>query len=79
VCRKYHEEKISENIDAEIMQVILEEARESYAPEIVVELQSDNAEEVDLNVERIKAWYEAWVKDNSGKETGDGVDEGCQE
>lgn len=73
--RKYHEGKITENIDAEIMQVILEEARESYAPEIVTELQSDSAEEVDSNVERIKQWYEAWMKDNSGKETEDGDDE----
>ncbi|KAF8416525.1 P-loop containing nucleoside triphosphate hydrolase protein [Tirmania nivea] len=73
--RKYHEEKITENIDAEIMQVILEEARESYAPEIVIELQSDNVEDVDSNVERIKAWYEAWMEDNSGKETADDDDE----
>jgi len=68
---KYHEAKITENIDAEIMQVILEEARESYDPKIVIELQSDSAEEVDSNVERIKAWYEAWMKDNGGKEDGD--------
>ena len=57
------------------MQVILEEARESYAPEIVIELQSNCEEEVDSNVERIKAWYEAWMKNNSGKETEDDDDE----
>ena len=73
--RNYHEEKITENIDAEIMQVILEEARESYALEIVTELQSDSAEEVESNVERIKAWYEAWMKNNSGKETEDSGDD----
>lgn len=63
--RKYNEAKLTENIDAEIMQVILEEARESYEPEIVIELQSDNADEVESNVERIKTWYEAWVKNNN--------------
>ncbi|KAF8437352.1 AAA domain-containing protein [Terfezia claveryi] len=75
--RNYGHSKVTENIDAEIMQVILEEARDSYDPEIVIELRSDTAEEVDSNVERIKAWYEAWTKNNGGEKDGD--DESDQE
>ena len=47
------------------MQVILEEAREAYDHEIVIELQSDHAEEVETNVERVKGWYEAWMRNNT--------------
>jgi len=63
--RKYSEAKVAENIDAEIMQVILEEAREAYDHEIVIELQSNHAEEVETNVERVKGWYEAWMRNNT--------------
>ena len=47
------------------MQVILEEAREAYDHEIVIELQSNHAEEVETNVERVKGWYEAWMRNNT--------------
>ena len=42
--RCYSEKKLSENMEAEIMQVILDEARESYKEEIVIELRSDTIE-----------------------------------
>lgn len=34
-CREYHFDKIQENVQAEIMQVVLEEARTSYNPELI--------------------------------------------
>ena len=46
------------------MEVILQEARESYDEEIVVELTSDTPDEMDSNVERIEAWVEQWKRDN---------------
>lgn len=46
------------------MQTVLDEARESYASEIIVELQSENTEELESNVGRIVAWIEAWQKNN---------------
>jgi len=46
------------------MQVILEEARDSYSPEIVIELRSDDADEVDSNVERIAQWVKNWEYDH---------------
>jgi adenylate kinase len=56
---------MQENIDSEIMEVLLQEARESYDEEIVVELKSNDAEEMEANVERIEAWLENWRKDNA--------------
>jgi len=62
--RNYALKKIQENNTSEIMQTVLEDARESYAHDIVVELQSDNATELDSNVARIVKWIETWSKDN---------------
>lgn len=50
------------------MEVLLEEARESYDEEIVVELRSDTSDEVESNVERIEAWFKQWKKDHVGSE-----------
>ncbi|KAK4453614.1 AAA domain-containing protein [Podospora aff. communis PSN243] len=63
--RKYPEVKLQENIDSEIMQVLLDEARESYDEEIVVELQSATAEEMDSNLDRIEAWLKHWKENNA--------------
>ncbi|KAF2417994.1 P-loop containing nucleoside triphosphate hydrolase protein [Tothia fuscella] len=63
--RNYSSKKLEENIDAEIMQVILEEAWESYDGEIVIEMQSDSLENIDENVERIQTWFEQWKKDHA--------------
>jgi adenylate kinase len=57
--------KIQENNTAEIMEVVLEDARSSYAEEIVVELKSESPEEVEENVGRIVAWVEAWRRDHA--------------
>ena len=49
------------------MQVLLEEARESYDADIVVELTSDATEDIEGNVERIEAWITDWQRNNSDK------------
>jgi adenylate kinase len=69
--RNYSDKKREENMDAEIMQVILDEARESYDEDIVIELRSDSLEDLDANVERIKQWVDNWKQDREKKE-GDG-------
>ncbi|CAL9730906.1 adenylate kinase isoenzyme 6 homolog Fap7p [Monosporozyma unispora] len=61
-ARGYHEAKIQENLDAEIMGVVLQDAMESYEQEIVVELQSNTTEDMDSNVDRIVAWEKNWVE-----------------
>ena len=64
-ARNYPEAKLQENLDSEIMEVLLDEAREAYDEEIVVELRSDEAQDVDANVERIETWVKQWKKDNA--------------
>ena len=52
-------------MDSEIMDVLLVEAKESYDEEIVVELQSVDADEMESNIERIEQWLVQWKKDNA--------------
>ncbi|KAK0739197.1 POS9-activating factor FAP7 [Apiosordaria backusii] len=63
--RNYPEAKLQENLDSEIMDVLIQEARDSYDEEIVVELKSGDADELEANVERIEGWLEQWKKDNN--------------
>ena len=54
------------------MEVLLEEARDAYEEEIVVELRSDVAEDVEGNVERVERWIESWKKNNGVQEEENG-------
>ena len=63
--RGYNDKKRSENMECEIMQVVLQEAKESYDTEIVHEVQSNTVEDMDSNVERCKLWVEQWIANNS--------------
>ncbi|KAJ2588676.1 factor activating pos9 [Coemansia sp. RSA 1797] len=56
--RGYKQNKVQENIECEIMQVVLEEAQESYQPEIVMELASNTVEQMESNVEKVAAFVE---------------------
>ena len=58
--RGYSQKKLSENMEAEIMQVILDEARGAYREEIVVELVSNDREGLEANVECIVTWVGEW-------------------
>lgn len=60
--------KLQENIDSEIMEVLLQEARDSYDEEIVVELKSDSTEELESNVERVQTWLKQWKEDNKAED-----------
>ncbi|KAH9909818.1 AAA domain-containing protein [Xylariomycetidae sp. FL2044] len=71
-ARKYPEAKLQENIDSEIMEVLLEEARDSYEPEVVVELTSNTTDEMESNVDRIESWVAQWKRDNHPAEGGQG-------
>lgn len=61
-ARHYANSKIQENLDSEIMEVLLAEARESYDAEIVLELRSDNTEDMDKNLELLESWVQNWEK-----------------
>lgn len=62
-ARKYPEQKLQENLDSEIMEVLLDEARGSYDQGIVVELRSDEADDIEGNVGRIETWIKHWEQD----------------
>ena len=62
--RCYSEKKLTENMEAEIMQVVLDEARESYKEEIVIELRSDAVEDIESNVQRVLQWMQQWAADH---------------
>jgi adenylate kinase len=64
-ARNYVESKLQENLDSEIMEVLLQEAREAFDEEIVIELTSNTSDEMESNVDRIAAWAEQWKKDNA--------------
>lgn len=63
--RNYSDRKRSENVTAEIMQVILEEANQAYDPNIVHALPSNTVQDMDSNVDRVRTWMERWVHDRS--------------
>ncbi|KAJ5787447.1 hypothetical protein N7457_002437 [Penicillium paradoxum] len=58
--RGYHEKKLEENLDAEIFGVLIDEAREAFDEEIVVELTSEQDSDVDSNCQRISQWVDSW-------------------
>ena len=62
-ARHYQEQKLQENLDSEIMEIILEEAREAYDENIIVELQSNEPEDVEKNVDRVEIWIANWKRD----------------
>jgi len=46
------------------MEVLLQEARDSYNEEIIVELTSNTSDEMESNIERIETWIGQWKKNN---------------
>ena len=67
-CSGYPVNKVQENVECEIMQVILDEARVSYDMSIVQELRSDKYEDLEHNVERVCEWLEAWKKEHESEQ-----------
>lgn len=59
-CRDYPEAKLQENLDAEIFGVLLEEAKDAFDEEMVVELKSETVEDVEQNCERMLQWIQTW-------------------
>jgi len=58
--RGYMGRKLQNNMECEIFQVLLEEANESYAQEIVRALPSNTIEDMSNNVEILSDWIRAW-------------------
>jgi adenylate kinase len=62
--RGYNEKKRGQNMECEIMQVILEEALQSFDRQIVQELTSNTIEDMETNVTRVQEWYKLWIENN---------------
>lgn len=62
-ARNYSEQKLQENMDAEIMEVLLDEAREAFDRELVIELQSNTSDDMEGNTSRIETWIEQWTRE----------------
>lgn len=60
--RGYSEKKIEENMEAEIMRVVLDQAEESYPEEVVVVLDSNMPDDIDNNCQRIISWIGAFME-----------------
>ncbi|KAF8015552.1 hypothetical protein BT93_H1161 [Corymbia citriodora subsp. variegata] len=58
--RGYTGSKLSNNIECEIFQVLLEEAKESYPQDIVLALKSDTVDDIDRNVASLTEWVRQW-------------------
>ena len=53
VCRGYSGEKLTDNVQCEIFQTILEEARDSYDHNILHELSSNTPTDLEQNIDII--------------------------
>jgi adenylate kinase len=69
--RGYSNKKRDENMQSEIMQVILDEARESYDVNIVHEVASNDLKDMESNVARVLAWRKQWIADLESSEIDD--------
>ncbi|MCL7025056.1 hypothetical protein MKW94_028450 [Papaver nudicaule] len=58
--RGYMGSKLTSNIECEIFQVLLEEARSSYREDIVVPLVSNCVEDISKNVTTLSDWIRSW-------------------
>ena len=60
ICRGYSQKKLTENIECEIFQTILEEAKASYNENIVHQLQNNSPEDLEQNLNQIEQWIAQW-------------------
>ncbi|XP_010676535.3 adenylate kinase isoenzyme 6 homolog isoform X1 [Beta vulgaris subsp. vulgaris] len=58
--RGYTGSKLSNNIECEIFQILLDEANDSYEEDIVVALRSDSIDDIDKNVADLTGWVTSW-------------------
>ncbi|KAL7247696.1 hypothetical protein ACSBR2_002583 [Camellia fascicularis] len=58
--RGYTGSKLTNNIECEIFQVLLEEAKDSYPEDIVMPLKSDNVDDINRNIATLTDWVGSW-------------------
>lgn len=60
--RNYNPKKLQSNIECEIFQTILEEARDSYDEDIVFEIKGETEKDCQDSVKKVKEWYKSWKR-----------------
>lgn len=60
--RGYNEKKLKSNLECEIFGTILEEANDSYKPDIVFQLKGETEEDAEQSVNTIKRWFKTWAR-----------------
>lgn len=50
------------------MEVVLQEARDSYPQQIIVDLKSESSQDLENNVANIVEWINQWMKDHKDEE-----------
>ncbi|XP_053693309.1 adenylate kinase isoenzyme 6 homolog [Sabethes cyaneus] len=63
-ARGYNEHKVRSNMECEIFQIPLDEAKDSYRSEIIYELQSDKDSDLEENLTKVNEWLENWRSTN---------------
>lgn len=61
-ARGYGEKKITKNVECEIFQTLVEEARESYAADVVRVCASNTIEDMEANEAAVVEWIAQWNK-----------------
>ena len=69
-ARGYSQKKITENVDCEIMQEVVQDVREFYQDEVTLVLQSDTEEQQQRNIETILQRIQQW---SAGASNGSGA------
>lgn len=65
IRRGYSGQKLENNIQCEIFQTLLDEAKEAYDPSIVFKLNSNTPDDMESNIENICQWIENYIKNNA--------------
>ena len=61
--RQYSTKKIDQNIQSEIFQICLDEARETFDEHLVHQINNEIEENLKKNVENLVKWIEQWTTD----------------
>jgi len=64
--RGYSGKKLEDNVQCEIFQTILDEARDAYKEHVVCELPSNTPDDMEANIERITLWTQQWLGAQNG-------------
>ncbi|XP_047324471.1 adenylate kinase isoenzyme 6 homolog [Impatiens glandulifera] len=60
INRDYSDSKLKHDIECEVFEVLLEDAKSSYSEDIVKPMKSNTLDDVNSNVDTLMAWVQGW-------------------